>query len=139
MTPGDHTQSAAAQLLGRAIAELISTCWNTANWDGLLADEIVLSIKLGTAGLRYLDDPGTFTSNVLVTGRANALHILERVCNVLRARLSINTKLVTGREIVMLRHLKADTQSADTTRTQRRLTNRSDFTLYSTSLERSNQ
>ncbi|MDE2493013.1 MAG: hypothetical protein KGL97_03830, partial [Alphaproteobacteria bacterium] len=67
------------------------------------------------AGLRYLGNPGTFTNNVLVTGRANALHILERVCNVLRARLSINTKLVTGREIVMLSHLKADIQSADTT------------------------
>jgi len=87
-----------AENLARAknMVQMILQDWDFMSWNALLADDIVLSLKLGAVGSDRVGGLGGVGGNVQVSGREDAKRVLKSIYRDLKNRTSVTTEVVSG-------------------------------------------
>jgi hypothetical protein len=71
-------------------------------WNQLLADDVVLSLRLGAVGI---DQVGSFSAvggNLQVVGREDAKRVLKSIYGDLRDGISVTTEMVSGYDAALM-------------------------------------
>jgi hypothetical protein len=104
MSPVKLVRQIEAADLTRAkqVARAILHDWDLMSWNGLLADNVTLSIRLGAAGIVQIGGLVTVNGNLQVFGRVNTMSVLRIVFPDLMSGLSVTRKIVNGYDIALL-------------------------------------
>ena len=104
MTKMDMARSAEAEGLAgaRELVQMVLRDWDWMSWNELLADEIVLSLKLGSIGIDQLGDVGAVDGNLRITGLEDAKRALKSIYSELKNGLAITTEIVSGYDAALL-------------------------------------
>jgi hypothetical protein len=78
-------------------------------WNEVLADDIVLSLKLGAVGFDRVGDLGGVGGNLQVSGREDAKRVLKSIYRDLKNRTSVTTEVVSGYDVALLGNLVVPT------------------------------
>lgn len=76
--------------------------WDLLTWNELLADDVVLSLRLGTSDISRIGDLRGIGGNLEVTGQKQAKEVLRRIYSDLRKDLSVTTEVVSGYDVILL-------------------------------------
>jgi hypothetical protein len=87
------------------MVQMILQDWDLMSWNVLLADDVVLSLKLGAAGLDRIGDLGGVGGNLQVSGREDAKRVLKSIYRDLKNRTSVTTEVISGYDVVLLGNL----------------------------------
>ena len=100
-----------AENLARAknMVQMILQDWDFMSWNELLADDIVLSLKLGAVGSDRVGGLGGVGGNVQVSGREDAKRVLKSIYRDLKNRTSVTTEVVSGYNVALLGNLVVPT------------------------------
>jgi hypothetical protein len=79
------------------------------SWNELLADDVRLSLRLGTLDVSRLGDLQAASGNLEVFGKAQAKEVLQRIYGDLRKRLSITTEVVSVYDAIVFGNLALTT------------------------------
>ena len=79
--------------------------WDLLSWNELLADDVRLSLKLGTLDISRLGDLRAASGNLEVLGKTQAREILQSIYGDLREHLTITTEVVSGYDAILLGNL----------------------------------
>ena len=79
--------------------------WDLLTWNELLADDIVLSLRLSTLDISRLGDLRGVGGNIEVTGKNQAKDLLKSIYGDLRKDLSVTTEVVSGYDAILLGNL----------------------------------
>src|SRR5262249_4426948 len=82
------------------VVQTILQDWDFMSWNVLLADDVVLSLKLGA-----VDDLGGVSGNLQVSGREEAKRVLKSIYRDLKSRTSVTTQVVSGYDVALLGNL----------------------------------
>ena len=74
-------------------------------WNEILADEVVLSLGLGAAGISQIGGLAAIGGSLQVNGREDAKRVLRTIYDDLRSGLTVTTEIVCGRDVVLLGRL----------------------------------
>jgi hypothetical protein len=104
MTAMDVTRQLEAEDLAHAkdMVQLILREWNLMTWNELLADDVVLSLRLGAVGINQAGGFDAVGGNLRVKGRADAKRVLQSIYSDLRSGLSVTTEIVSGYDVALL-------------------------------------
>jgi len=107
MTTTDVARQIEAEDLARArqMVQMVLREWDWMTWNELLADDVVLSIRLGGVGVDRVGFFDTVGGNVKVTGREDAKRVLQSIYGDLRSGLSLTTEIVSGYDVALLGNL----------------------------------
>lgn len=119
MTTTDAARQIEAEDLARAkqMVQMILRDWDLMTWNELLADDVVLSIRMGALGAHRVGSFGAVGGNVKVAGREDAKRMLQSIYGDLRSGLSVTTEVVSGYDVALignlaLRSTKENTQAS---------------------------
>jgi len=117
MTTRDVKRQVEADDLVRArnMVDFILRDWNFMAWTGLLADDVVLSLKLGAIDLHEIAGFEIVLGELQVIGVGNAARVLDSFYDEIRRNLSITTKLISGYNVVMAGNLVMPTTKENAT------------------------
>ena len=76
--------------------------WDLFTWNELLADDVVLSLRLGTLDISRIGDLRGVGGNLEVTGQKQAKEVLRSIYSDLRKDLSVITEVVSGYDVILL-------------------------------------
>ncbi len=76
--------------------------WDVFTWNELLADDVVLSLRLGTLDISRIGDLRGVGGNLEVTGQKQAKEVLRSIYSDLRKDLSVITEVVSGYDVILL-------------------------------------
>ena len=76
--------------------------WDLLSWNELLADDIVLSLRLGAVDISQIGEVRGFGGDFRVTGQSRAKSVLRSIYGDLRKGLSVTTELISGYDVVLL-------------------------------------
>ena len=79
--------------------------WDLLTWNELLADDIVLSLKLGTLDTSRMGGLHGIGSDLEVNGQREAKSVLKRISGDLRKDLFVTTEVVGGYDGILLGNL----------------------------------
>ena len=79
--------------------------WDLLTWKELLADDVVLSLRLGKLDISRLGDLRGTGGNLEVVGQKQAKDVLEKIYADLRKDLSVTTEVVSGYDAILLGNL----------------------------------
>ena len=104
MTTMDITRQTEAEGLARAreLVQMILRDWDWMTWNELLADDIVLSLKLGSVGNSRLGDFGAVDGELQIVGVEDAKRALMSIYSELKNGFSITTEIVGGYDVALL-------------------------------------
>jgi hypothetical protein len=104
MSTTDVVRQMEADDLARAktMTEMILQDWDLMTWNELLADDVVLSLKLGAVGFDRVGDLGGVGGNLQVSGREDAKRVLKRIYRDLKNAVSVTTEVVSGYDVALL-------------------------------------
>lgn len=104
MTTMDIARQMQAEDLARAreLVQMILHDWDWITWNELLADDIVLSLNLGSIGIEQLGDFSVVDGNLQIIGLDNATRALKSIYSELENGLSVTTEIVSGYDVVLL-------------------------------------
>jgi hypothetical protein len=107
MSTADVDRQRAAEELAHAkrVVETTLEGWDLLRWNELLADDVRLSLRLGTLDVSRLGDLRVASGNIQVLGRAQAKEVLQGIYGELRNGLSITTELVSGSDAIVFGNL----------------------------------
>ncbi|MGO9173536.1 MAG: hypothetical protein ACLP7P_16445 [Rhodomicrobium sp.] len=86
----------------RETVQTILRDWDWLTWNELLADNVVLSLRLGAAGTNQAGRFGAVGGNLQVTGREEAKRLLHGIYGDLRSGLSVTTEIISGYDVTLL-------------------------------------
>jgi hypothetical protein len=111
MPSTDNARQMEADDLARAknMVQTILQDWDLMSWNVLLADDVVLSLKLGAAGLDRVGDLGGVAGNLQVSGREDAKRVLKSIYRDLKNRTSLTTEVISGYDVALLGKLVVPT------------------------------
>ncbi len=89
----------------KRMIETILEGWDLLTWNELLADDVVLSLKLGTLDISRIGDLRGVGGNLEVTGQKQAKDVLRSIYGDLRKDLSVTTEVVSGYDAILLGNL----------------------------------
>jgi hypothetical protein len=89
----------------KRVVETTLEGWDLLSWNDLLADDVRLSLKLGTLDLSRLGDFRAAGGNLQVLGKAQAKEVLQSIYGDLRKSLAITTEIVSGYDAILLGNL----------------------------------
>lgn len=107
MSINDTAWRMEADDLARAknMVQMILQDWDLMSWNVLLADDVVLSLKLGAAGWDRLGDLGGVGGNLQVSGREDAKRVLKSIYRDLKNQTSVTTEVFSGYDVALLGNL----------------------------------
>ena len=89
----------------REMAQMMLRNWDWMTWNEILADDVVLSLGLGAAGINQVGDFSAVGGNLQVTGREDARRVLKSIYDDLRSGLTVTTEIVSGHDVALLGNL----------------------------------
>ena len=89
----------------KRMIETILEGWDLLTWNELLADDVVLSVRLGTAGMNRTGDLYGLRADLQVTGQQEAKRVLKGTYGEFRKGLFVTTEVVSGYDAVLLGNL----------------------------------
>jgi hypothetical protein len=103
MSTMDITRQTEAEGLAHAreLVQMILRDWDWMTWNELLADAIVLSLKLGSVGNSRLGDFGAVDGELQIAGVADAKRALKSIYSELKNGFSITTEIVSGYDVAL--------------------------------------
>jgi len=107
MTMMNVARPSEAEDLARAreMAQMMLRNWDWMTWNEILADDVVLSLGLGAAGINQVGDFGAVGGKLQVNGREDAKQLLKSICDDLRSGLTVTTEIVSGHDVALLGNL----------------------------------
>jgi hypothetical protein len=116
MSTIDVDRQLTAQELAHAkrVVETTLEGWELLTWNELLADDVVLTLRLGTLDVGRLGDLRAASGNLDVFGKEQAKEVLQSVYGNLRTGLSVTTELVSGYDAILLGNLAIRTNDDGT-------------------------
>ena len=82
--------------------------WNWMTWNDLLADDVVLSVKLGSVALNAFGDLSAVGGNLQVVGRDEAKRVLKSIYGDLKKNVYVTAEVVSGCNFALLGNLTND-------------------------------
>jgi hypothetical protein len=79
--------------------------WDLLTWNELLADDVILSLKLGTLDISRFGDLRGASGDLEVTGKAQAREVLQSIYGDFRKDLAVTTEVVSGYDVILLGNL----------------------------------
>ena len=86
----------------KEMIESILTGWDLLTWNELLADDIVLSLKLGTLEISRISGLRGCSDDYLIIGQKQAERVLKGLHGDLRRDLSVTTEVISGSHVILL-------------------------------------
>lgn len=105
-TAEDERRLNAASLThAKRTIETILEGWDLLTWNELLADDVVLSVRLGTLDINRTGDLHGLRADLQVTGQQEAKRVLKSIYGDLRKGLFVTTEIVSGYDAILLGNL----------------------------------
>lgn len=76
--------------------------WDFLTWNELLADDMVLSLRLGSIGIDQIGDLDTVGGNLQVAGREDAKRVLKSIYGDIKRGLYVTTEILSGYDVMLL-------------------------------------
>ena len=97
--------NAASLTHAKRMIETILEGWDLLTWNELLADDVVLSVRLGTVGMNRTGDLHGLRADLQVTGQQEAKRVLKSTYGEFRKGLFVTTEVISGYDAVLLGNL----------------------------------
>jgi len=97
----------------KRMVETILEGWDLLTWNELLADDVVLSVRFGTADVNQLGDRQGLHADLQVTGPHEAKRVLKGIYGVLRKGLFVTTEMISGYDAILLGNLSVQKPDVD--------------------------
>jgi hypothetical protein len=81
--------------------------WDLLTWNELLADDVILSLKLGALDISRFGDLRGAGGDLQVTGKAQTREVLQSIYGDFRRDLAVTTEVVSGYNVILLGNLAA--------------------------------
>jgi hypothetical protein len=105
-TTGDVRQMEAEGLArGRETVQRVLRDWGWMTWNQLLADDVVLSLRLDAPAVKQVGGLGDVAGNLQVKGREEAKRVLKSIYDDVSSGLSVTTEIVSGHDAALLGNL----------------------------------
>jgi hypothetical protein len=118
MDTADTAQQMEAEDLAHAkdLVQMVLRDWDWLTWNDLLADDVVLSIELGAAGINQIGGLVAVGGKLQATGLEDAKRVLKSIYKELRSGLSVTTEIISGYDAALfgnfaLRSTKENTEA----------------------------
>jgi hypothetical protein len=105
----DRQRMAAELAHAKRVIETTLEGWDLLSWNELLADDVVLSLKLGTLDVSAVGDLRAAGGNLEVSGKKQAKEVLQSIYGDLRSGLTVTTEVVSGYDAILLGNLAVQT------------------------------
>jgi hypothetical protein len=109
----DRQRMAGELAHAKRVIETTLEGWDLLTWNELLADDVLLSLKLGTLIVEGVDDLRVAGGNLEVRGKQQAKEVLQSIYNDLRKDLFITTEVVSGYDAIVLGNLATRTSDGE--------------------------
>jgi hypothetical protein len=86
----------------KRVIESILAGWNLLTWNELLADDILLSLRLGALDIGRISELCGRSGNFQVIGRREAERVLKSIYGDFRKDLSVMTEVISGYHVILL-------------------------------------
>jgi hypothetical protein len=97
---------------GKRMIETTLEGWDLLTWNELLADDVVLSLKLGTLDVSRIGDIRAAGGNLQVFCKQQAKEALQNIYGDLRNGLSVTIEVVSGYDAILLGDLAVGTKDS---------------------------
>jgi len=100
----DFARQLEAEDLARAkdLTQSILDNWDFITWNELLADDIVLSLRLESIGVECVGDLSIAGGNLRVVGREDAKRVLKSIYADVKRDLRVTTEFLSGYHVALL-------------------------------------
>ena len=113
-TTAPNTDSEVQQLAqSRQMVQEVLNHWNFKTWNQLLADDVVLNIRMGTATKDSTGDATLLGMKVEITGRDAVKKTLRQIYGDLHKDFQITTQIAHGPDVVLLGELVVTVKGKD--------------------------
>jgi hypothetical protein len=102
---GERRLKAAGLMHAKRMIETILEGWDLLTWNELLADDVALSVRLGTVDLNRTGDLHGLCADLQVTGRDEVKRVLRGIYSDLRKGLLVTTEVISGYDAVLVGNL----------------------------------
>ena len=104
MSTTDIVRQIEAENLARAkeLTQSILENWDFATWNELLADDVVLNLRIASAGIDRIGDLNAAGGNLQVAGREDAKRVLKSIYGDIKRGLCVTTEILSGYDVVLL-------------------------------------
>ena len=104
MSTTDIVRQIEAENLARAkeLTQSILENWDFATWNELLADDVVLNLRIASAGIDRIGDLNAAGGNLQIAGREDAKRVLKSIYGDIKRGLCVTTEIVSGYDVVLL-------------------------------------
>jgi hypothetical protein len=103
----ERQQKAEGLAHAKRMVETTLEGWDLLTWNELLADDVVLSLKLGSLDISRFGDLRGAGGDLDVTGKARAREVLQSIYGDFRKDLAVTTEVVSGYDVILLGNLAA--------------------------------
>ena len=86
----------------KRVIEAILAGWNLLTWSELLADDILLSLRLGALDIGRISELRGRSGDFQVIGRSEAERVLKSIYSDFRRDLSVMTEVISGYHVILL-------------------------------------
>lgn len=115
MSTMDAARQVEAQDLARAKRMIETTLqgWELLTWNELLAEDVVLSLKLGTLDASRFGELSAAGGDLMMTGREQAKNVLKAIYTDFRNHLTVTTEMVSGYDAILQGNLEVPKAGRD--------------------------
>ena len=86
----------------KRMIKAILTGWDRLTWNELLADDIVLSLRLGSLDISRISELRGCRGHFQAIGQKQAKRVLKSIYGDLRKDLSVTTEVISGYHVILL-------------------------------------
>jgi len=110
MSAADPSRQIDAENLAQArnMIQHVLRDWNLLRWNDLLAEDVVLFVRLGSVDFSLVGDLGRVGGDLQVCGREDATRVLKSIYDDLRQGLCVTTEIVSGYDVTLLGELSLE-------------------------------
>ncbi len=104
MSTSDIERQLEAEDLARArnMTRHIVQDWDLITWDDLLANGVILSLRMGSIGIDRVGDLAAVGGNAQVFGREDAKRVLKSVYDDFKRGLCVTSEMLSGYDVALL-------------------------------------
>jgi len=104
MSTMDIAQQIEAENLARAreLTQSILQNWDFITWNELLADDVVLSLRMASVGIDRISDLNAAHGNLQVSGREDVKRVLKSIYGDIKRGLCVTSEILSGYDVVLL-------------------------------------
>ncbi len=104
MSTTDIARQIEAENLARAkeLTQSVLQNWDFTTWNELLADDVVLTLRIASVGIGRIGDLNAAGGNLRVAGREDAKRLLKSIYGDIKRGLCVTTEILSGHDVVLL-------------------------------------